>query len=138
MWGIFCVCWTRSGEKPLTRSVEGSTNSPGANLVAGGARRVGAGNRSPTGTGVSARLAVLHARGLIEAGAPLIAESLIGSRFIGRIEAVARVGECPAVIPTVEGHAWITGTSQLFCDVDDPWPEGYRINDTWPDAQFFP
>ena len=100
--------------------------------------RPGKVDRSPTGTGVSARLAVLHARGLIEAGAPLIAESLIGSRFIGRIEAVARVGEFPAVIPTVEGRAWITGTSQLFCDVDDPWPEGYRINDTWPDAQFFP
>lgn len=89
-------------------------------------------DRSPTGTGVSARLAVLHARGLIEVGEPYIARSVINSRFDGRIVKTTKVGDCDAIIPELSGRGWITGTYQHMLDPDDPWPQGYRIGDTWP------
>ena len=89
-------------------------------------------DRSPCGTGCSARMAVLHARGMMKVGDTLIGRSIIGSRFDCRIEAETRVGECSAVLPSVRGRAWITGTHQLMLDPDDPWPGGYRLSDTWP------
>jgi proline racemase len=89
-------------------------------------------DRSPTGTGVSARLAVLHARGQAERGVELVARSIIDSQFIGRIEDISTVGELPAIVPSIEGRAWITGTRELRLDPDDPWPHGYRVADTWP------
>jgi proline racemase len=89
-------------------------------------------DRSPTGTGVSARLAVLHARGQARVGDTLLARSIIGSEFLGRIEAETRVGDRPAIRPSISGRAWITGQSELWCDPTDPWPEGYRVSDTWP------
>jgi proline racemase len=89
-------------------------------------------DRSPTGTGVSARLAVLHARGRIRNDQRLVARSIVDSIFVGRIESETVVGETSAIIPSIEGRAWITGRKELWCDPDDPWPEGYRIADTWP------
>lgn len=89
-------------------------------------------DRSPTGTGVSARMAVLHARGLIEVGEEYIARSVIGSSFNGRIIKTTRVGDKDAIIPELSGRAWLTGTYQHMLDPTDPWPEGYRIGDTWP------
>jgi len=89
-------------------------------------------DRSPTGTGVSARLAVLHARGEIDSAVGLVARSIIDSQFIGRIEGLSTVGDLPAIVPSVEGRAWITGTRELQLDPDDPWPHGYRVADTWP------
>lgn len=89
-------------------------------------------DRSPTGTGVSARLAVLHARGIADLGDKLVARSIIDSQFIGRIESTTTVGDLPAVVPSIEGRAWITGTRELQLDPDDPWPHGYRVADTWP------
>ncbi|HEY9567679.1 MAG TPA: proline racemase family protein [Thalassobaculum sp.] len=89
-------------------------------------------DRSPTGTGCSARMAVLHARGQLAVGQPFVATSLIDSRFDGRIEAVERRGGRTWVTPSIEGRAWVTGTSQLMVDPDDPWPQGYRLSDTWP------
>jgi len=89
-------------------------------------------DRSPTGTGVSARLALLHARHAIAPGESLLARSIIDSQFIGRIEAETMVGELPAIIPSIEGRAWRTGTRQIYVDPGDPWPQGYRIADTWP------
>ena len=89
-------------------------------------------DRSPTGTGVSARLALLHARQAIAPGESLLARSIIDSQFIGRIEAETMVGELPAIVPSIEGRAWRTGTRQIYVDPGDPWPEGYRIPDTWP------
>ncbi len=89
-------------------------------------------DRSPTGTGVSARLAVLHAKGQAGPGDELIARSIIDSQFIGRIEDELTVGELPAIVPSIEGRAWITGTREMQLDPDDPWPLGYRVNDTWP------
>jgi len=89
-------------------------------------------DRSPTGTGVSARLAVLHARGEARAGSVLVARSIIDSRFTGRIEDETSIGGKPAIVPSIEGRAWITGTRELRCDATDPWPLGYRVGDTWP------
>lgn len=89
-------------------------------------------DRSPTGTGCSARLAVLHARGEIREGEIYEAESVIGSRFDCTVVEETMVSGRPAIIPRVEGRAWITGTHQHFVDSTDPWPAGYRINDTWP------
>lgn len=89
-------------------------------------------DRSPCGTGVSARMAVLRAKGLMEVGENFIGRSIIGSRFDGRIVADAKVGGHPAIIPSISGRAWLTGTHQHMLDPDDPWPQGYKLSDTWP------
>ena len=89
-------------------------------------------DRSPCGTGCSARLAVLHARGELGTGEPFVGLSPIDSRFDCRIEALSRVGDREAVVPSLGGRAWITGTHQHMLDPGDPWPEGYRLSDTWP------
>ncbi len=91
-------------------------------------------DRSPTGTAVSARMAVFHARGEMKCGDRFVARSIIDSEFRGRIEEECEVGGRPAIIPSVSGRAWITGTHQHMLDPADPWPEGYRIGDTWPGA----
>lgn len=89
-------------------------------------------DRSPTGTGCSARMAVLHAKGRMRVGDRYCAQSIIGSEFVCTIAETTTIASTPAIIPTVSGRAWITGTHQLMLDPDDPWPEGYRIADTWP------
>ena len=89
-------------------------------------------DRSPTGTGVSARLAVMHARGHVQVGDTLLARSIIGSEFLGRVEAETTVGDKPAIYPSITGRAWVTGRRTLTLDPSDPWPEGYRVGDTWP------
>jgi proline racemase len=94
-------------------------------------------DRSATGTGLSARLAVLHARGDMRVGDAMTHASPIGSTFDGRIVAETTVGDRPAIVPAIRGNAWITGITQVFVDPDDPFPEGYLLSDTWPgdDAQ---
>jgi len=94
--------------------------------------RPGKVDRSPTGTGASARFAVMHARGQAKAGDTLVAESIIGSQIYCRLESETTVGNKAAIRPSVSGRAWITGTRQLTLDPDDPWPAGYRLSDTWP------
>ncbi|SLN42845.1 trans-3-hydroxy-L-proline dehydratase [Roseisalinus antarcticus] len=89
-------------------------------------------DRSPTGTALSARMALLHAAGEMSPGDTLTVRSLIGSEFHGRIAGLARVGDRPAIIPEITGRGWITGIHQHMLDPDDPWPEGYRLTDTWP------
>jgi proline racemase len=89
-------------------------------------------DRSPTGTGCSARMAVLHARGQLQVGEHFIGRSIIGSEFHCRIDSLSEVAGRPAIIPCVSGRAWITGTHQHLLDPDDPWPQGYRLSDTWP------
>ena len=100
----------------------------GANAVA---IRPGKIDRSPCGTGCSARLAVLHATGRLGVGDRFIGRSIIGSRFDCGIEAAAVVGGRPAIVPFISGRAWITGIGQLMLDPSDPWPTGYRLTDTW-------
>ncbi len=89
-------------------------------------------DRSPTGTGCSARMALLHRRGELREGDRFVGESVIGSRFECSIEGVTRVGETPAIIPRISGRAWITGKHSYTLDPEDPWPGGYRVADTWP------
>ncbi len=89
-------------------------------------------DRCPTGTGCSARLAVLHAEGLISLDDTYLARSIIGSEFRCRITETTTLGAVPAVVPTVSGRAWVTGTRQLMLGPGDPWPTGYRLADTWP------
>lgn len=89
-------------------------------------------DRSPTGTALSARMALLHQSGEMKVGETLTARSIIGSVFQGRIAATTTVGDTPAIVPQITGRAWITGTHQHMLDPDDPWPEGYRLTDTWP------
>ncbi|MEV5754771.1 proline racemase family protein [Actinoallomurus sp. NPDC052308] len=85
-------------------------------------------DRSPCGTGTSARLAQLHARGELAPGAEFVNESFIGSRFIGRIaEETTVAGSRPAIVPAITGRAWVTGTAQYLLDPDDPFPEGFLL-----------
>lgn len=91
----------------------------------------GRSDRSPTGTGTAARMAVLRVRGLMRVGDSMIHASLIGSTFTGRILGDTRVGDRPAILPSIAGRAWITGLHQYLVDPDDPFPQGYVLNDTW-------
>ncbi|GAB3976136.1 proline racemase family protein [Plantactinospora veratri] len=84
-------------------------------------------DRSPCGTGTSARMAQRHARGLLGLEMPFVNESVIGTRFTGRLVGTTTVGDLPAVVPTVTGRAWITGTAQYLLDPEDPFPEGFQI-----------
>lgn len=88
-------------------------------------------DRSPTGTALSARMAVLHARGEMGPDDTLTTVSVIGSTFQGRIVGATDVGGIPAIVPEISGRAWITGIHQHMLDPSDPWPGGYRVSDTW-------
>jgi proline racemase len=88
-------------------------------------------DRSATGTGLSARLAVLHARGQMKVGDSMTHASPIGSTFDGRIVEETRVGDLAAIVPAIRGSAWITGITQVLIDPTDPFPEGYLLADTW-------
>jgi len=94
--------------------------------------RPGKVDRSPTGTGCSARMAVLHARGALAIGQTFIGESIIDSRFDCRIEAVEERAGRAWITPSLEGRAWLTDTRQILLDPSDPWQAGYRLSDTWP------
>lgn len=84
-------------------------------------------DRSPCGTGTSARMAQLHARGELPLGQDFRNESFIGTQFIGRLVEETTVGDFPAVIPTLTGRAWVTGTAQYHLDPTDPFPAGFLI-----------
>ena len=83
--------------------------------------------RSPGGTGTAAVMAVVDAMGLIGSETPFVHESLIGTRFTGRIVARTTVGEYPAIVPEIEGATWITGEHTFLIDDNDPLKEGFRI-----------
>jgi proline racemase len=80
-------------------------------------------DRSPCGTGTSARMAQLHARGQLGLGEPFVNESVIGTRFIGRLVAETDLG----VVPEITGRAWITGRAEYVLDADDPFPAGFAL-----------
>jgi proline racemase len=88
-------------------------------------------DRSATGTGLSARMAVLHARGEMQVGDAMTHASVLGTTFDGRIVEETRVGDRAGIVPAIRGSAWITGISQLYVDPTDPFPEGYLLPDTW-------
>lgn len=84
-------------------------------------------DRSPCGTGTSARMAQLNARGELALDTDFVNESIIGSKFIGRLVSTQKVGEFDAVIPTITGRAWVTGTAQYMLDPTDPFPTGFQL-----------
>lgn len=84
-------------------------------------------DRSPCGTGTSARMAQLHARGELPLGCDFLNESIIGSQFTGRLIGTEQVGDIEAVIPTITGRAWVTGTAQYMLDPTDPYPAGFLL-----------
>jgi len=84
-------------------------------------------DRSPCGTGTSATMARLHARGELALGAEFVNESLIGTRFTGRLVEETRVGGLPAVVPEITGRAWVTGMGQYLLDPEDPFPAGFSL-----------
>jgi proline racemase len=84
-------------------------------------------DRSPCGTGTSARMAQLHTRGELPLHTDFRNESFIGTHFTGRLIEETTVGDLPAVVPTITGRAWLTGTAQYFLDPDDPFPEGFQL-----------
>jgi proline racemase len=84
-------------------------------------------DRSPCGTGTSARMAQLHARGELPLHTDFVNESFIGTRFVGRLVEETAVGDLTAVVPTITGRAWITGTAQYLLDPTDPFPAGFRF-----------
>lgn len=107
--------------------IDGAPHEPGAHsrnvcIFAGGEV-----DRSPTGTGVSGRVALEHAKGRLSIDEPLVIESLIGTRFTGRIVRETAFGEYPAVVPEVEGSAWITGRNEFWIAPDDPLKEGFIL-----------
>lgn len=91
-------------------------------------------DRSPCGTGTTARLALLHARGDIKPGEDFVHESIIGTRFTGRIFDTGLTGGIPDVSVEITGRAWITAFHQYVLDPSDPFPTGYTLSDTWPVA----
>ena len=84
-------------------------------------------DRSPCGTGTSARMAQLHARGELPLDTDFINESFIGTHFVGRLVEETVVGDIPAVVPTITGRAWITATAQYMLSDDDPFPAGFLL-----------
>lgn len=113
---------------PLER-VDGQLSSRNACVV-----RPGKIDRSPTGTGCSALMAVLHARGLLKTGEGFLGRSIIESRFQCRVLEETAIAGRSAIIPEISGRAWITGRQELTLDPSDPWPLGYRASDTWPSS----
>ena len=88
-------------------------------------------DRSPCGTGSSANLATLAARGLVQDGGRLVSRSIIGSEFQVELLGRAQVGEKPAVLPRIQGRAWIYSIEQQGVDPSDPFAAGFMLSDTW-------
>jgi proline racemase len=106
--------------------VEGVLTSKNAVVVSPGRL-----DRSPCGTGTSARLAIMHARNQIGVGETFLHRSILDTEFTSSITAVTSVGDKPAVVPAIAGQAWITELSQVGLEPTDPFPQGYTLADTW-------
>ncbi|MGC9368272.1 MAG: trans-3-hydroxy-L-proline dehydratase [Paracoccaceae bacterium] len=122
-WGHISFCqFTRDAEV-----IEGTKTGRSAVVIDPGKI-----DRSPCGTGCSARMAVMAARGELAVGETYTGTAMLGGRFRCRVTAQTQVAGRPAIVPEIAGRAWITGTHQILRDPADPWPEGYRMTDTWP------
>ena len=88
-------------------------------------------DRSPCGTGTCARMAVLHAKGQLALGQSFPHEGILGTVFTGKLLRETRIGDQPAVVPTLTGQGWITGMAQYVLDPTDPFPEGFKVTDLW-------
>src|SRR5262249_52438238 len=89
-------------------------------------------DRSPCGTGCSARMAVLHAKGQMKVGDKFVGTSPIDTEFHCSIESEVDINGKLGIRPIISGRAWVIGTKQLMVDPADPFPAGYRLSDTWP------
>ena len=114
--GISHVMWTG---KPSQQ------DSSAANAVFYGS---GAIDRSPCGTGTSARMAQLHAKGLLKEDEEFIHESIIGSQFVGRVESTIQIGPYHGIMPSVQGWAQVTGYNTIIVDPRDPYAHGFEVN----------
>jgi proline racemase len=88
-------------------------------------------DRSPCGTGTSAKMAALWAKGELSIGQEFVHEGVLGTTFTGKLVRETTLGGLSAVVPTIRGTAWITGTAQYVVDADDPFPDGYTVADIW-------
>ncbi|KAJ4129143.1 hypothetical protein NW768_007677 [Fusarium equiseti] len=88
-------------------------------------------DRSPCGTGTCARMAVLHARGQLRIGEIFKHRSIVGTEFISHIRGTTQVGNYEAILPTIQGRAWITSYKQIVLDPSDPFPTGFQVGDQW-------
>jgi proline racemase len=88
-------------------------------------------DRSPCGTGTCAKMATLHAKGRLGLNQDFRHEGILGTVFTGRLIAETKVGQHPAVIPTISGQAWITGFASYVVDPENPFPEGFTVGDIW-------
>jgi 4-hydroxyproline epimerase len=113
--GVSHVMWT---DRPKNAGADGR------NAVFYGDRAI---DRSPCGTGTSARLAHLAGTGRLEAGQPFVHESIIGSRFIGRVQRTVDLNGISAIIPSIEGSAFATGFNTLWIDPEHPFPTGFQV-----------
>ncbi len=113
--GLSHIMWTGIPVKP---------NSTARNAVFYGDKAI---DRSPCGTGTSARMAQWAVQGKLKQQQPFIHESIIGSQFTGRIEATTKVGDYPAIIPSIEGWAWVHGKNQIIIDERDPFAHGFLV-----------
>ncbi len=91
----------------------------------------GALDRSPCGTGTSAKMVALHAKGELGLNEDFHHEGILGTIFTGRLVRGAKVGDYDAVIPTIRGQAWVTGLASYVLDPDDPFPNGFTVGDIW-------
>ena len=108
----------------LTDGRDGYSDQPTGNVCVFADRQV---DRSPTGSGVTARLAAMHARGQIEVGQERIFESIIGSRFSGSVASVTRTGPHEAITANVSGRAFYSGKAEFLVEDDDPLAGGFLI-----------
>lgn len=113
--GCSHVLWTGPPRDPAADA---------ANAVFYGARAI---DRSPCGTGTSARMAQLHVLGELSVGEPFVHESIIGSQFVGRIESETRINAQAAILPSIEGWARITGFNEIIVDENDPFAHGFTV-----------
>jgi 4-hydroxyproline epimerase len=113
--GVSHVMWTGKPRDPKAH---------GRNAVFYGDRAI---DRSPCGTGTSARMAQLVAKGKLEVGDAFVHESIIGSLFEGRVERSASVGNKPAIMPSIAGWARVTGYNTIFVDDRDPFAHGFQV-----------
>jgi len=88
-------------------------------------------DRSPCGTGTSAKMVAMWAKGELPLDQEFVHEGILGTTFTGKLVRETTLGGVPAVVPTIRGTAWITGTAQYVVDVDDPFPDGFTVGDIW-------
>jgi len=98
--------------------------SSGRNAVFYGDKAI---DRSPCGTGTSARMAQLYAKGTLKVGEPFVHESIIGSKFVGKVEAETTLNGKQAIVPSIQGWAQVTGYNNIIIDDDDPYAHGFQV-----------